>query len=152
MPDLKWIVLDEIHTYAGAQAIEVAFLLRRLKAHLGIRDGQVRCVGTSASLDPNRKAELADFAGRLFGERFEGEGCVITSRKNLHRSLSPTPAPSGLGPKRWAMARKVAHAASRGEKEPLALLDRGLELRAGLGRLARASARRTRRERRSATR
>ena len=128
--DLKWIVLDEIHTYAGAQAIEVAFLLRRLKAHLGVQDGRVRCVGTSASLDPDRKAELADFAGRLFGERFEREGCVITSRKNLHPSLSPTPTPSGLGPERWTTAGRVAHAAREAKKNhaPFSIEDWNFEL------------------------
>ena len=26
--EIRWLVLDEIHTYSGAQAIEVAFLLR----------------------------------------------------------------------------------------------------------------------------
>ena len=35
--DLRWIVLDEIHTYSGAQAIEVAFLLRKLKARLNLQ-------------------------------------------------------------------------------------------------------------------
>ena len=42
--DLRWLVLDELHTYAGAQAIEVAFLLRKLKANLGMETGtsQVR--------------------------------------------------------------------------------------------------------------
>ncbi len=33
---LQTIVLDEIHTYSGAQATEVAFLLRKLKTRLGI--------------------------------------------------------------------------------------------------------------------
>jgi len=33
---LRLIVLDEIHTYVGAQAIEVAFLLRKLKTRLGL--------------------------------------------------------------------------------------------------------------------
>ena len=106
--DLRTIVLDEIHTYAGAQAIEVAFLLRRLKAHLGIPDGQVRCIGTSASLDPERKAELADFASRLFGEPLSGADAVITSKKKLHASLSPAPKPSGLSPCRWIEAGRLA--------------------------------------------
>src|SRR5690606_61742 len=39
---LRQVVLDEIHTYAGAQAIEVAFLLRRLKEHLDLPDGHLR--------------------------------------------------------------------------------------------------------------
>ncbi|MBB4571516.1 DEAD/DEAH box helicase [Rhizobium leucaenae] len=109
--DLRWIVLDEIHTYAGAQAIEVAFLLRRLKAHLGISDGQVRCVGTSASLDPGRKAELAHFASRLFGEPFAGEPAVITSKRKAHPRLKQSPKPSGLTPRRWAEAGALAEAA-----------------------------------------
>lgn len=106
--DLQAIVLDEIHTYAGAQAIEVAFLLRRLKAHLGIPDGRVRCIGTSASLDPGRKGELADFASRLFGEPFSGADAVITSRKKAHPSLSTSPKPSGISPQRWKEAGELA--------------------------------------------
>ena len=106
--NLRTIVLDEIHTYAGARAIEVAFLLRRLKAHLGVPDGQVRCIGTSASLDPERKGELADFASRLFGEPFSGADAVITSKKKLHASLSPAPKPSGLSPRRWIEAGTLA--------------------------------------------
>ena len=90
---LNTIVLDEIHTYAGAQAIEVAFLLRRLKAHLGVRDGTIRCIGTSASLDPGRKGELASFASNLFGEPFGGEASVITSQRKMHPALSATPTP-----------------------------------------------------------
>ncbi len=105
---LRWIVLDEIHTYAGAQAIEVSFLLRRLKAHLGVPDGQVRCVGTSASLDPSRKAELSDFASRLFGEPFSGAASVITSARKPHPSLQKEAVLSGLSPEMWARARELA--------------------------------------------
>jgi hypothetical protein len=105
---LKWIVLDEIHTYAGAQAIEVAFLLRRLKSHLALPDGVLRCVGTSASLDPGRKGELADFAGRLFGEAFGGAASVITSLKKRHPALAKTPRESGLSPEHWERAGELA--------------------------------------------
>ena len=105
---LKRIVLDEIHTYTGAQAIEVAFLLRRLKAHLNIPDGQIRCVGTSASLNPKRKAELSNFAERLFGEPFVGESAVITSRRKLHPKLLKTASPSGITHEMWTQAKHLA--------------------------------------------
>ncbi|AGI67589.1 ATP-dependent helicase [Octadecabacter antarcticus 307] len=115
--DLKFIVLDEIHTYAGAQAIEVAFLLRRLKAHLGVPEDRLRCIGTSASLDEGRKAELADFASRLFGESFNGELSVITSKHKLHLSLSDTPRPSGLTAAGWKRAGDLAVAVKVAEQE-----------------------------------
>lgn len=105
---LKRIVLDEVHTYTGAQAIEVAFLLRRLKAHLDIPDGEIRCVGTSASLNPNRKGELSNFAERLFGEPFAGERAVITSERKLHPKLFKTASPSGITHDMWAQAKKLA--------------------------------------------
>tara|TARA_R110002095_G_scaffold113674_3_gene99234 strand:+ start:2993 stop:4066 length:1074 start_codon:yes stop_codon:yes gene_type:complete len=83
--DLQWIVLDELHTYTGAQAIEVAFLLRKLKAALEIPSNTLKCVGTSASLDPSRKDELARFAEDLFGEPFGGGSeAIITSKRELH--------------------------------------------------------------------
>ena len=127
--DLRTIVLDEIHTYAGAQAIEVAFLLRRLKAQLGIPDGQVRCIGTSASLDTERKGELAGFASRLFGEPFCGADAVITSKKKLHASLSPAPKPSGLPPCRWIKAGTLAARAREAVQNstPMSVVDWNFE-------------------------
>ena len=107
--DLRWIVLDEIHTYAGAQAIEVAFLLRRLKSHLDLEPGTTRCVGTSASLDPTRTSELADFAERLFGEPFAGSSSVITGQRRRHPAFIETPPSlSGLTFSQWADARRLA--------------------------------------------
>ena len=86
--DIRWLVLDEIHTYSGAQAIEVAFLLRKLKVRLGMEPGIIRCVGTSASLDPSRRDELAHFAEDLFGESFSsGDGAVIVSERQPHPAL-----------------------------------------------------------------
>ena len=100
--DIRWLVLDEIHTYTGAQAIEVAFLLRKLKARLSIPKGQVRCVGTSASLDPARREELARFAEDLFGEPFpSGDGAVITSERRLHPALSEGDTEKSLPVAEW---------------------------------------------------
>ena len=89
--DLRFIVLDEVHSYAGAQAIEVAFLLRKLKTRLGISEGQVRAIGTSASLDQTRRPELVTFAENLFGEPFPApDDAVITGKRVLHAALAET--------------------------------------------------------------
>ena len=100
--DLQWVVLDELHTYTGAQAIEVAFLLRKLKAALNVKTNTLRCVGTSASLDPSRKDELARFAEDLFGEPFGGGSeAIITSRRKLHPSLKMDAATKSLTAEQW---------------------------------------------------
>ena len=106
--DVRWLVLDEVHTYTGAQAIEVAFLLRKLKARLGIPQGQIRCVGTSASLDPARREELARFAEDLFGEPFpSGDGSVITAERRLHPALVDGAEPEALSASAWVEAGRV---------------------------------------------
>ena len=88
MPRLQFLVLDEIHTYAGAQAIEVAFLLRKLKTRLGLKPGHLQAIGTSASLDLGNTAELAQFASDLFGEPFDaGPSSLIHGKRELHPSL-----------------------------------------------------------------
>jgi hypothetical protein len=79
---LRFIVLDEVHTYAGAQATEVAFLLRKLRQRISLKPADARCVGTSASLAPGSAAEagILHFASDLFGADFKppvvrGERC-----------------------------------------------------------------------------
>ena len=106
---LKWLVLDEIHTYSGAQAIEVAFLLRKLKTRLGLSKGDIRCVGTSASLDPKKKDKLGEFAEGLFGEDFpHGDDAVITSDRLQHAALQETdPLDTALGASDWVAAGSV---------------------------------------------
>jgi DEAD/DEAH box helicase domain-containing protein len=47
---LQYLVLDEMHTYDGAQGSDVSLLIRRLKAKLKIDSGRLSCVGTSATL------------------------------------------------------------------------------------------------------
>ena len=86
---LRWLVLDEVHTYTGAQAIEVAFLLRKLKASLAIEEGSIRCVGTSATLNPARKDDLSTFARDLFGEPFPPSAdAIITAERKIHSNLT----------------------------------------------------------------
>lgn len=104
---LQLIVLDEIHTYAGAQAIEVAFLLRKLKHRIGVPVGQVQCIGTSASLDSERTEDLLEFAGSLFGEEFAK---LVTGVRRLHPGLAETPVIPPRPASFWARARRVLDA------------------------------------------
>lgn len=100
--DIRFIVLDEVHSYAGAQAIEVAFLLRKLKNRLNIPAGQVRTIGTSASLDQSRRAELVDFAENLFGETFpDPEQAVITGNRVLHSAFASASRQTKATPEAW---------------------------------------------------
>lgn len=47
---LKFLVLDELHTYDGAQGTAVANLIRRLKLKLGIKRGHLCPIETSATI------------------------------------------------------------------------------------------------------
>lgn len=66
---LRYVVLDEAHTYVGAQAAEIALLLRRVCLAFGVEPAQVRFVATSATIgkgddvDENLRRFLADVSG-----------------------------------------------------------------------------------------
>lgn len=53
------LVLDEAHMYRGTGGAEVALLIRRLMARLGITRDRLRCILTSASLGEGEEAEEA---------------------------------------------------------------------------------------------
>jgi len=75
---MRALVLDELHTYRGALATELACLIRRLKARCGIGRDSLRCIGTSAtaSQDAGGDAALASFAGTLFDARFDAADVI----------------------------------------------------------------------------
>ncbi|MHB2165628.1 DEAD/DEAH box helicase [Alsobacter sp. R-9] len=105
---LDFVVLDEIHTYAGAQAVEVAFLLRKLKTRLGLAPGSVRAIGTSASLDGSRRGELVEFASALFGAPFPSpDQAVIVGRRMLHPALRAPRPTERVGAEAWASLCEV---------------------------------------------
>ncbi len=55
---LRWIVLDEAHSYIGAQAAEMALLLRRVRAAFGVEPDQVRLMATSATIGEGNGTEV----------------------------------------------------------------------------------------------
>jgi superfamily II DNA/RNA helicase len=72
----KYLVLDEAHTYTGAQGIEVSMLIRRLKQRLGKKKKDMLCVATSATLTDSDFGAAAEFASTLFYEEI-GTDCVF---------------------------------------------------------------------------
>jgi DEAD/DEAH box helicase domain-containing protein len=67
---LKWIVLDEAHSYIGSQAAELSLLLRRVLHGFGVDSDEVRFVATSATIgDPKGEAgqKLKEFLAGLAG-------------------------------------------------------------------------------------
>jgi DEAD/DEAH box helicase domain-containing protein len=66
---LKFIVLDELHTYDGAKGSDVANLIRRLKLKLKLPKNHIVPVGTSATMagGADGKQDLVDFFSNVFG-------------------------------------------------------------------------------------
>ena len=82
---LQYIVLDEFHTYDGAQGTDVAMLIRRLGARANVAEagrplGRITPVATSATLGGGtRSEELRHFAETIFGTRFTPESLIVES-------------------------------------------------------------------------
>jgi DEAD/DEAH box helicase domain-containing protein len=79
---LKFLVLDELHTYDGAQGTDVANLIRRLKLKLQISEKQLCAIGTSATIgnSENAKVLLTEYASKVFGEAFEPDSIITENR------------------------------------------------------------------------
>lgn len=90
-PDtLRYLVLDELHTYDGAQGSDVACLIRRLHARLDIPEGVLCPVGTSAtvlSLAGDTTRALTEFATQIFATQFPLESVIGEARETLHEFL-----------------------------------------------------------------
>ena len=65
---LRWIVLDEAHTYIGSQAAELSLLLRRVLHAFGVKARDVRFVATSATIgDQDSDRKLTEYLANLAG-------------------------------------------------------------------------------------
>lgn len=87
---LRFLVLDELHTYRGRQGADVAMLIRRVRNRL---NPELLCVGTSATMSSegsaeDRKKVVAEIASRLFGCPVAPQA-IIT--ETLDGGVSPNP-------------------------------------------------------------
>ena len=102
---LQYLILDELHTYDGAQGADVACLIRRLKERLQIPKGKLCVVGTSATMDDRDRSDramgkaiadtietggdrLARFASTLFEEDIPSEAVIIEDRLKVEEIIT----------------------------------------------------------------
>mgnify|MGYP000919100567 CR=1 FL=1 len=76
---LRFLVLDELHTYRGRQGADVAMLVRRMREAL--HANHLQCVGTSATLASSgnlqqQRIEVARVASILFGDTVHAENII----------------------------------------------------------------------------
>jgi DEAD/DEAH box helicase domain-containing protein len=76
-PDtLRYLVVDELHTFDGAQGADLACLIRRIKERVHTPPDHLCCVGTSATLGDGSQADLGNYARQLFAEPFDEESVI----------------------------------------------------------------------------
>lgn len=76
---LRYLVVDELHTFDGAQGTDLACLIRRLRDRLEAGT-ELACVGTSATMGVEAKEELLGYAARVFATDFDA-GSIITEHR-----------------------------------------------------------------------
>lgn len=82
---LRFLVLDELHTYRGRQGADVAILVRRVRQAF---NANLLCVGTSATMATDgdasdRKAKVSEVAGRLFGADVHPENVITETLQQV---------------------------------------------------------------------
>ena len=95
--DLRFLVLDELHTYRGRQGADVAMLVRRLRQRLSA--DQLICIGTSATMsstgsEQDRNQVVAEVSSKLFGAQITASDVigetlerVTNTAKDIHAIL-----------------------------------------------------------------
>lgn len=97
---LKYLVVDELHTFDGAQGTDLACLVRRLrdKLHLG---PELACVGTSATIGGEGSMDqLARYASEVFATPID-ESAIITEDRLAVDEYLQLFAPAGESDTQW---------------------------------------------------
>ena len=121
---LRFLVLDELHTYRGRQGADVALLVRRLRERF--KAESLICIGTSATMsstgsNADKKKVVAEVATRLFGQPIPPENVIgetLERATNPHLSLQAVrpQLPASIARTKFAWATQEAFA-----NDPLAV-------------------------------
>lgn len=77
---LRYLVVDELHTFDGAQGTDLACLIRRLRDKLHLQDN-LACVGTSATIGgESARKQLAEYASEVFATSFGLDSIILEDR------------------------------------------------------------------------
>jgi DEAD/DEAH box helicase domain-containing protein len=83
---LRYLVVDELHTFDGAQGTDLACLIRRLRDRLGAGQ-ELACVGTSATMGTGSQDVLLTYASEVFATSFDGEAVIGEDRLSVDEFL-----------------------------------------------------------------
>ncbi len=117
---LRFLVVDELHTFDGAQGTDLACLVRRLRTRLQAEQDLV-CVGTSATIgSEGNRDEIIGYVSSLFHQPFELDAIVGETRQSIDEFLADAiisdhllPAPDlaeRVDPERYASAQDYVRA------------------------------------------
>lgn len=96
---LRWIIIDEAHSYVGSAAAEVSLLLRRVLETFGVEANDVRFVATSATIGgsgADARADLQRYLADLAGVSLDRVHVVFGGREKVE--LPPAASPTPLAP------------------------------------------------------
>ena len=88
---LRFLVLDELHTYRGRQGADVALLVRRVRERLSPE--KLQCIGTSATMASEGTARrqaaevVAGVASKLFSTTMDPSNVIIEDARARHRQV-----------------------------------------------------------------
>lgn len=117
--DLRFLVLDELHTYRGRQGADVALLVRRLR--ITTESKKILCVGTSATMSSSeeskeRQRDVAEVASRLFGAKVDPSDVIEENLRQVTDSVQDSELSGKLraylkgGPRfEWAKPDDIVH-------------------------------------------
>ena len=95
---LRFLVLDELHTYRGRQGADVALLVRRVRERL--QPEELLCIGTSATMASEGSLEdksrvVAGVASKLFGVPIADSNIIS---ETLERVTDSSATADSVGP------------------------------------------------------
>ena len=95
---LRYLVVDELHTFDGAQGTDLACLIRRLRARLHVDDALI-CVGTSATIGGQDDEDyILRYASNVFLQPFKTGALVGEVRQGIDEFLGDAIISSHLAP------------------------------------------------------
>ncbi len=84
---LRYLVVDELHTFDGAQGTDLACLIRRFRDKLKIGN-ELACVGTSATIGDDQGIQsLCNYASDVFATTFDKHSIILEDRLTVDEYL-----------------------------------------------------------------